>query len=218
MACRRPGQTSAAHSHGGCAAWDVVAVGLGAHCGSMEAHLLHANRVVERVPPGLRPQAVFADAHQALHPDLADAGGHTRVSIRLAGPSAGPSFDARIARDGTFQTPRVVPRYIGFLNGHCSTHFWYPRHRSGRSTRSRLRAACRSPSAGRRPKHGIRAVVANPLEIEKRTFHAPGRLLPVIFHGSSVRIRSCRCLPRGAHRGRRILIDVTNRHSWSVGM
>ena len=28
-----------------------------------------------------------------------------------------------------FSLTRVVPRYIGFLNGHCSTHFLYPRHR-----------------------------------------------------------------------------------------
>jgi len=66
------------------------------------------------MPPIFRPQAVLPDAHQALHPNLAHAGGHTARFHRLAPGQRVLPFDARIARDALSET-RVVPRYIGFL-------------------------------------------------------------------------------------------------------
>src|SRR5207245_3558438 len=61
--------------------------------------LLHTIRVVQRVPPVLRPQAVLANAIQALHPDLAHARRHAPRLHRLAPRQGVFAFHARIARN-----------------------------------------------------------------------------------------------------------------------
>ncbi len=148
--------------------WDIEAIGLGAPLRvQRKRHLLHANRVVERVPPIFRPQAVFTDAHQALHPDLSDAGCHAARFHRLAARQRILTFDARIARDALLRHAcgsTIHRLFVGALfhallvaaapvlvDQHDPV-FW--------SLVDRL------PRAGRQAAW-IRAVVADPLEIEE---------------------------------------------------
>jgi hypothetical protein len=68
------------------------------------------------MPSVFRPQAVFADADQTLHPNLADAGGHATRFHRLAPGQRILPFNARIARD-TFLTHARRPPIHRFFVG-----------------------------------------------------------------------------------------------------
>ena len=188
---------------------DVEAVGLGAPLRiQRERHLLHANRVVQRVPPIFRPQAVFPDPHQALHPDLAHAGRHTARFHRLAARQRVLAFDARIARNALLRHARGAPIHR-LLIGALLHALLVPAAPVLVDQHNPVFRALvdRLPRAGRQAAR-IRAVVADPLEIEEE------RLM--------LRQTAARHLPRfvprepglvdafheGAHRGRRILIDI----------
>src|SRR5881296_3316806 len=64
-----------------------------------QRHLLHPNRVVQRVPPVLRPQAVLPDLIEALQPDLAHARRHAPRLHRLAPRQGVLAFHPGIARN-----------------------------------------------------------------------------------------------------------------------
>src|SRR2546427_268378 len=64
-----------------------------------QRHLLHPNRVVQRVPPVLRPQAVLANAIQPLQADLAHARRHAPRLHRLAPRQGVFAFHSGIARN-----------------------------------------------------------------------------------------------------------------------
>ena len=188
---------------------DVEAIGLGAPLRVQgQGHLLHANRVVQRMPPIFRPQAVLPDAHQALHPNLAHAGGHTARFHRLAPGQRVLPFDARIARDALLRDARGAPIHRLFV---------------GALFHALLVAAAavlvdqhdpvfgalvdRLPGAGRQAA-GIRAVVADPLEIEEERLmlrQTAARHLPGFVPGEAGLVDA---FDEGPHRGRRILIDV----------
>src|SRR5512135_1198543 len=58
------------------------------------------------MPPIFGPETVLPDAHQALHPDLADAGGHTARFHRLDPGQGVFAFNPRIARDALLADAR----------------------------------------------------------------------------------------------------------------
>src|SRR3989338_3155259 len=89
---------------------NVEAVGLRAPLRiQRQGHLLHADRVVQGVPAVLRPEAVPADAHQALHADLAHAGRHAAGFHRLPARQGVLALDARIAGEALLRHPGRPP-------------------------------------------------------------------------------------------------------------
>src|SRR5688500_818140 len=89
---------------------NVEAVGLGAPLRIQgQGHLLHPNGEVQGMPAILRPQAVFADAHEALHANLAHAGAHAARFHRLAARQRILAFDPGIAGNALLAHPRGPP-------------------------------------------------------------------------------------------------------------
>ncbi len=96
---------------------DVEAIGLRPPLWiQRQGHLLHPNGEVQGMPPVFGPQAVVPDAHQALHPNLADAGRHTARLHRLPAGQRVFAFDPWIAGDTLLTHPRRAPIHR-FLKG-----------------------------------------------------------------------------------------------------
>src|SRR5512135_3698594 len=160
------------------------------------------------MPPIFGPETVLPDAHQALHPDLADAGGHTARFHRLAPGQGVFAFDPRITRDALLADARrasvhrlleralfhalLVPAASVLVDQHDAVF---------RPLVDRLpRAGCQAPRIG--------AVVANPLEIEEERLmlrQTAPREPPGLVSGKA---GSVDALDQRAHRGRGILIDI----------
>ena len=92
---------------GAMAGRNIEAVGLGAPLWIQgQGHLFHPNGEVQGMPAILRPQAVFADAYQALHADLPHAGAHAARFHRLAARQRILAFDPGIAGNALLAHPR----------------------------------------------------------------------------------------------------------------
>lgn len=119
------------------------------------------------MPTIFRPETVLTDAHQTLHTDLSDAGSHTARFHRLATGQRVLPFDTRIARDALFRHAcgatihRLLERaLLHALLVPAATILVDQHNAVFRPLVDRLaRAGCQAA--------WIRAVVANPLEIEE---------------------------------------------------
>src|SRR6476660_7929779 len=160
------------------------------------------------MPAILRPQAIFADPHQALHADLAHAGAHAARFHRLAARQRILAFDPGIAGDALLAHPRgppvhrllkrallhtlLIPAATVLVDQH------YPI----------LRPFVDGLSGTGRQTARIRTVVTDPLQIEEER----------LMLRQTAALELPRFIPReaglvdafhdGPHRGRRILVDV----------
>src|ERR687898_3679003 len=188
---------------------NVEAVGLGAPLRiQRERHLLYPNGVVQGVPAIFRPQAVVADAHQALHADLPHAGGHAARFHRLAARQRILALDPRIAGNALLRPPGGAPvnRLLERTLLHAllvapaavlvDQHDAIFRPLIDRLARTGRQAA------------GIRAVVTDPLQVEEERLmlrQAAAGEAPRFIAREAALIDA---FHQGAHRGRGVLVDI----------